>query len=93
MVKYVYVSENKVEEIKDLSTKQILNKLYPIVSEEELDTKVCADVTKFVTYDAECVQSVENFQIIAQNTECIFASKAKIWGSPPWDTSKSVGQY
>ena len=42
------------------------------------------NICTFVTYHADSVDSVKNFESIKSNTECIFAKRAKVWGSPQW---------
>ncbi|CAH1802557.1 unnamed protein product [Owenia fusiformis] len=52
--------------------------------------KIQSDVYKHITYDPELAESVENFQSIQQNTECIFAKRAKIWGSANWNVNLTL---
>ena len=42
------------------------------------------NICKFVTYNAEEVESLQNFEIIKSQTECLFAKRARLWGSPDW---------
>ncbi len=60
----------------------------PKISEEDLPSEIIQKmehaICDFVTYNAETVNSVQNFEVIQRNTECIFAKKAKLWGSPLW---------
>ncbi|XP_060071417.1 uncharacterized protein LOC132551308 [Ylistrum balloti] len=75
---------------KVLTTKQIVDELYPVVKPEVLQQDVAASVTALVTYDAEHVSSLENFDVVRQNTECIFAKKSKLWGSKEWTRELSL---
>lgn len=77
---------------KEPKTKDIVNELYPLVDEQELDRNVEKQICNFVTYDATDVESVNNFKEIQQNTECIFSKNAFIWGSRDWDTAISLGK-
>ncbi len=60
----------------------------PRISEQELPEetirKMERNICEFVTYDAENVNSLKNFDSIKSSTECIFAKRAKLWGSPQW---------
>ena len=83
---------NDSEQRKDLKTRDILRKLYPPLSEEAQEQKSAEAIYKLVTYDPLSVPSLENFQVIQQSSQCSFAKKAKIWGTPPWNASSSVGK-
>ncbi|XP_021356615.1 uncharacterized protein LOC110452419 isoform X2 [Mizuhopecten yessoensis] len=75
---------------KEFTTKQILAELYPLVKPEVLEQDVANSVAAFVTYDAEIVKSLDNFNVIKQNTECIFAKKSRLWGSKEWSGELSL---
>ncbi len=66
----------------------------PQITEDELDEKTIKEmehnICKFVTYDAEQVDTLYNFNTIKENTECIFAKRAKLWGSPDWKDELSL---
>ncbi|XP_061162480.1 uncharacterized protein LOC133171705 [Saccostrea echinata] len=72
------------------TTRQIVNELYPLVDEEELKRSVHKAVFDFVTYDASKIPAIENFKPIQENTECIFARRAKLWGNQEWDKDLSL---
>ena len=76
---------------KEPTTRQILNSLYPLVDRDDLERDVDRSIRKYVTYDASDVDSVEHFRQIANNTECIFAKRAKIWGNKDWDHALTLG--
>ncbi|XP_071110306.1 uncharacterized protein [Haliotis cracherodii] len=61
----------------------------PVLSEKK-NRDVEHAVCRFVTYDAEDADSVLNFNPIKQNTECIFAKQAKVWGCTGWNSSLSL---
>lgn len=75
---------------KELTTKQILEELYPKVRPDVLQQNVATSVAAFVTYDAENVTSLEHFDVIKQKTECVFAKRSKVWGSKDWSTELSL---
>ncbi|XP_033764345.1 uncharacterized protein LOC117345380 [Pecten maximus] len=75
---------------KELTTKQIIDELYPKVKPEELQQDVAKSVAAHVTYDAERVRSIDNFNVVKQNTECVFAKKARLWGSKDWTGGLSL---
>ena len=52
-----------------------------------------AALCQFVTYDASNVHCLQNFEVIKQNTECVFAKKAKLWGSSSWLCNLSLGKF
>ncbi len=66
----------------------------PQITEDELDEKTLREmehnICKFVTYEGEQVESLYNFNTIKENTECIFAKRAKLWGSPDWKNELSL---
>ena len=47
-------------------------------------------VTDLVTYNAENVESLQNFDTVKLQTECIFAKKSKLWGSCDWNDQISL---
>ena len=57
--------------------------------EDDISTKV----SDFVLYDAVSAQSLDNFDVIKENTECLFAKRARLWGSPPYDTAVTLGKW
>lgn len=75
---------------KELTTKQILDELYPKVSPGVLKQDVAMAITELVTYDAENVSSLDHFNVIKQNTECVFAKKSRLWGSNEWTSEISL---
>ena len=50
------------------------------------------EIVDFVTYDATNTDSLHNFGLIKENSECIFAKNAKIWGSPNFDNQLNIGK-
>ena len=54
--------------------------------------KVERRICDFVTYDAENVESLQNFDVVKQNTKCLFAKRSKVWGSPEWKPELSLGK-
>lgn len=73
------------------TTRQIVNALYPLVDEEELQRSVERAVFGFVTYDADSVTALQQFKHVQENTECIFATKAKLWGNQDWNQELCLG--
>ena len=78
---------------KDPKTRDILRNLYPSLSEEVQEQKSAEAIYKLVTYDPLSVPALENFQVIQQSSQCTFARKAKIWGTPPWNAASSIGEF
>ena len=60
----------------------------PRLSEEDLSHDIIQtmehNICSFVTYKADTVDCLTNFECIKSNTECLFAKRAKLWGSPQW---------
>ncbi|KAJ8319788.1 hypothetical protein KUTeg_001375, partial [Tegillarca granosa] len=70
---------------KEPKTKDIVNKLYPLVDELELDTNVDKQISSFVTYDATDVESVHNLRKFNR-----IQNNAFIWGSRNWDSDLNL---
>ncbi|KAK3603516.1 hypothetical protein CHS0354_030375 [Potamilus streckersoni] len=75
---------------KVMKTKEIVNGLYSKLSKDEEDVKAAEAILGFVTYDVENTDSLDRFERIKVNSNCLFARKAKIWGSPPWKEQLSL---
>lgn len=58
----------------------------------ERESQVAEAVAELVLYDAQNVDSVRNFHVIKCSTECTFAKRSRIWGSPSYDDSLSLGK-
>ena len=60
----------------------------PRITEQDLSQEVIRNmehnICTFVTYSADAVDSLKNFECIKSNTECLFAKRARLWGSPQW---------
>lgn len=54
--------------------------------------KYIARILDLVLYDVEENQTLQHFEPVKMNTECIFAKKAHIWGACDYDRSLSVGE-
>ncbi|XP_052819851.1 uncharacterized protein LOC128245674 [Mya arenaria] len=65
--------------------KAILQELYPTPPEEETSNQVVQGVMSLVSYAPENTESLKNFQVVKENSNCLFAKKAKLWGSPDWN--------
>ena len=48
------------------------------------------DVKNQLGYDPADCESVRAFRSIAQRSQCIFAKRAVLWGSPKYESSKSI---
>ena len=48
-------------------------------------------MAEFVCYDAENSGTLQSFEIVRNNTACIFAKKSKLWGSADYNPSKDIG--
>jgi hypothetical protein len=59
---------------------------------ESVSHRIERAITEFVTYDAETTDSLRDFERIKSRTECIFAKRAKIWGSPNWNKTLSLDE-
>ncbi|XP_013402725.1 uncharacterized protein LOC106168264 [Lingula anatina] len=85
-------AEDKRDAIPKLNRNPLKGK--PQISVDDLPRKVIDlmehKVTELVTYDAEDVDSLANFETLKMNTECIFAKKARLWGSPKWNYDLSI---
>lgn len=72
-------------------TKEIMKDLYPKLSKEEENQQVLTGIWKIVSYDAENCPCLKNFECVKSNSNCIFAKKARLWGSPAWDQNRTLG--
>lgn len=73
-------------------TRDILHELYPAISEEEQKKQLMDGILTIMSYDAENAQCLNNFEIVKRNSNCIFARKAQLWGSPEWDKRLTLGK-
>lgn len=55
---------------------------------QEIEHKIC----QLVTYDAITAPSLDNFLPLKENSECIFAKNARLWGSV-WNDDLGIGKY
>ena len=69
-----------------------MSELYPKTDEAVLSKKVSDGIVNLVTYDAENTPCLERFELIKQNSNCVFARKAKVWGSPAWNYNLNLGK-
>ena len=76
-----------------LKTREVLKELYPTQSEEIQEQNACEAIYKLVTYDPLSVPALENFQVIQQSSNCTFAKKAQVWGTPNWNASLCIGKF
>src|SRR5438105_1926808 len=54
------------------------------------EIKALKNIINFVCdYDPQCCQTLERFTNISQQTHCLFAKRAKLWASRPWDNKLS----
>lgn len=58
---------------------------------DELKSKIDTQISALVTYDPVHCDAVEEFEAIKSQTECIFAKRARLWGSCNWDAKLSLG--
>ncbi|XP_050412095.2 uncharacterized protein LOC126826986 [Patella vulgata] len=56
-------------------------KQLPVDNADEIDRQI----SEYVTYDATDNITLKNFNVIKENTPCIFAKRSKIWGSKDWE--------
>jgi hypothetical protein len=68
----------------------------PRTSEDDLPDsvkgKIAKDIYNVVLYDAENVSCLYNFSSVKKQSQCLFAKRAKIWGSPDWNNKLSLGR-
>ncbi|XP_076451570.1 uncharacterized protein LOC143287457 [Babylonia areolata] len=58
---------------------------------ESREREVSLAISRFVTnYDPENCTSLELFETVKYGTECVFARRAKLWGSPDWRSALSL---
>ena len=57
----------------------------------EMLTNVRRQLADFVTYDGTDVDTLRNFEPIKVRSQCIFAKRAKLWGSADWRPHLSLG--
>ena len=80
------------KETKEPKTRDLLKELYPPVPDEIQERESHDAIYKLVSYDPTSVPALDNFQPLQQNSNCKFAKKARIWGTPQWNASLSVGK-
>lgn len=57
----------------------------------EVVNKYVAGILDLVLYDVESCEALQNFQVIQNNTDCIFSKRAVLWGARDYDQELSVG--
>ncbi len=86
--------EDHIQDMLDQNKNPLKGK--PNTSLQDLDQdalhKIEHQICQFVTYDSHNADSVHNFALIKDNTQCIFAKTATIWGSPEWKHELSLGK-
>ena len=69
----------------------------PNIEESQLPVNVShqinEQIVKLVTHNAADASCLERFNVIKLNTQCVFAKKARIWGSKEWDCNLSLGNF
>ena len=67
----------------------------PKITEDELPDDILhqaqEEICKFVVQNASDAQSLHNFAVAKENSQCAFAKRAKLWGSKDWEYDKSIG--
>ena len=76
---------------KSEKTKDIIDELYPKLSESEEKQRVMDGVMKIMEYDVENNPCLLNFDNVKSQSSCMFAKKAKLWGCPAWDQKQTLG--
>ena len=66
-----------------LKGKPRISTLAELSTEDIQELEVC--VSRKITYDAEDAECNARFDVIKQNTQCIFAKKSRAWGSDLWN--------
>ncbi len=62
-----------------------------IKRQQRAELEATNKILKYVCdYDPQSCSTLDEFQTIVQNTHCLFAKKAKIWASRPWDDKLSL---
>lgn len=82
-------SENKQRQ--PVKTKNIMAELYPDIPEEVQARLVSDAIVNLVSYNVEDTPSLHRFETVKQNSNCVFARKAKVWGSPDWNYEMNLG--
>jgi len=72
-------------------TREILKDLYPVLTDKDKEDQVKDEVMALVMYDAENADCLAKFQVVKENSNCLFARKAKLWGSPLWKSNLKLG--
>lgn len=65
-------------------TRDIMSELYPKVDSEQLKEQVSDGIVSLVSYDVEDTPSLQRFETIKVQSNCVFARNARVWGSPSW---------
>lgn len=73
-------------------TRDILHELYPTISEEEQKKQLMDGILTIMSYDAENTPCLNNFEVVKRNSNCVFARKARLWGSCEWDKRLTLGK-
>ncbi|CAL1531053.1 unnamed protein product, partial [Lymnaea stagnalis] len=74
----------------DLSINPFKGKMGPGYLTANKEIEIAVSVSDLVLYDASHTSSLKNFGKIKKETECIFAKRAKLWGSPDYDEDISL---
>lgn len=81
---YTAIKQKPEEKKHQVKTRDIITDLYPVVDDEELDKQIIDGIVSMVTYEAHDALSVQRFEWIKLNSNCLFARHAKVWGCPSW---------
>ena len=57
---------------------------------DKIVNKYTEEILDYVLYDAERCLAVEQFEPVKNNTHCVFAKTAKLWGSRDYDVALSL---
>ena len=57
---------------------------------DNIVNKYTEEILDYVLYDSERCLAVEQFEPVKNNTHCVFAKTAKLWGSRDYDITLSL---
>ena len=60
------------------------------VMPDKIVRKYTEQILDYVLYDTEECLAVEQFELVKNNTHCVFAKTSKLWGSCDYDIAISL---
>lgn len=83
---------NKPSESKAVSTNPY-RRHRKVKDEEKVPAEIWDKYTRQVLDLVEECEALRNFEVVKNNTHCIFSKKAVLWGAQDYDEELSIGEF